>query len=527
MSESTVHDELGVFDYVVVGGGTAGAVIAARLSEDPNVSVCLIEAGPSDVGRRDVLILRDWLKLLEGPLDLGYRTTLQPRGNAHIVHSRACVLGGCSSHNTQILFKPLPGDWRDWVALGARGWEPEAMEPYYRRLLIRHQLIAEKDRNALVRDWVQSASKAAGVPANPDWNAGPFSRGAGFLDVGYDPDTGVRSSSSVAYLHPILGRRDNLTLLVETWVRRVNLQRGRVESVSIDGKAGRGQVRARRETILCAGAIDTPRLLMLSGIGPADHLRSLGIGLQLDLPGVGENLIDHPESLILWELNRPMPPETTMNADGALFVNRLGEDERPDLMFHTYQIPFTVNTERLGYPVPEHAMCMTPNVPRPRSVGQMRLLSANPKIKPALDFRYFTDEGGHDERTIVDGLKLAREVARTAPFSQWLRREVAPGPHLTSDADLSRYGRAAHHTVYHPLGTCKMGSPDERDGGGRSDAARPRRGRAQHRRRLDLSQHDHRQPDGLYLHDRREGRGADAGPHPLIRAHPVTQEEHP
>jgi choline dehydrogenase len=215
--------------------------------------------------------------------------------------------------------------------------------------------------------------------------------------------------------------------------------------------------------ILCAGAIDTPRLLLYSGIGPARPLEDLGIDVVHDLPGVGENLLDHPESIILWELVRPLGPQTTMHADCALFVNRLEEDERPDLMYHTYQIPFTVNTARLGYPVPDdgYAMCMTPNIPRPRSRGRLWLLSRNPDVKPALDFGYFTDEGGYDARTIVDGLKLAREVAATEPFKSWLKREIAPGPTIRGDDELSRYGRAVHHTVYHPVGTCKMGAPGD------------------------------------------------------------------
>jgi len=121
-----------------------------------------------------------------------------------------------------------------------------------------------------------------------------------------------------------------------------------------------------------------------------------------------------------------------------------GEDERPDLMYHTYQSPFTVNTERLGYRVPDHAICMTPNVPRPRSKGRLWLLSNNPDVKPALDFRYFTDEEGYDARTVVDGLKLARDVAAVGPFRTWIKREIAPGPAIMSDDDLSRYGRAAH-----------------------------------------------------------------------------------
>jgi choline dehydrogenase-like flavoprotein len=442
------------YDYVVVGGGTAGAIVAARLSEDPDVTVCLVEAGPSDVGYEDVLQLRRWLSLLEGPIDLAYTTTLQPRGNAHIVHSRAAVLGGCSSHNTQIFFKPFPGDWQDWVDRGCDGWEPAGMEQYYERLQTTHQIVAEKDRNPILKDWIPSAAEAAGVQANPDWNAAPFRDGAGFLDVGYDPETGIRSSSSVAYLHPIMGKRQNLTIKTSTWVRRVNLDNGRAVSVDTDG----GTLHAEREIVVCGGSIDTPRLLLLSGIGPADDLRALDIEVQHDLPGVGENLIDHPESIIVWELNRPLPPEGVMDADCALFVNRLGTDPRPDLMFHTYQLPFTFNTERLGYPVPEHCICMTPNIPRSRSVGRMWLLSSNPEVKPALDFNYFTDADGYDEQTIVDGLKIAREVADTEPFRSWIKREVAPGPKITTDQQLSSYGRAVHHTVYHPSGTCRMGA---------------------------------------------------------------------
>src|SRR5207245_10096180 len=152
---------------LVMGRGTAGAVVGSGLSEDPGVRVCRFEAGPSDVGREDVLQLRRWLSLLEGPLDLGYTTTLQPRGNAHSLHSRAAVLGGCSSHNTQIFFKPHPRDWQDWVDRGAAGWEPESMEQYYDRLQTKHQILAEKDRNPLLEDWIPSAAEAAGVRANP------------------------------------------------------------------------------------------------------------------------------------------------------------------------------------------------------------------------------------------------------------------------------------------------------------------------------------------------------------------------
>ena len=165
-------------DYVIVGGGTAGSVIAARLTENPDIKVGLIEAGPDDRGYDEVLKLKRWLELLEGDLDYKYTTQIQPRGNSHIVHSRAKVLGGCSSHNTMIWFKPLPGDWDDWANQGAAGWEGANMEQYYAKLPNKHQIVPEQDRDPILPDWIESAVAATGVQRQPDWNAQPFGDGA-------------------------------------------------------------------------------------------------------------------------------------------------------------------------------------------------------------------------------------------------------------------------------------------------------------------------------------------------------------
>ncbi|GAA2556640.1 GMC family oxidoreductase N-terminal domain-containing protein [Winogradskya consettensis] len=439
---------------VIVGGGTAGAVVAARLSADPGLRVCLIEGGPSDVGDPRILQLRNWLNLLESEFDYQYPTVPQPRGNSHIVHSRAKVLGGCSSHNTMISFLPPAEDFADWVAAGASGWSYDQMLPYWQRLAI--NIVPVRERNALAVDFISSCTKALGVPVRPDFNAQPFSDGTGFFPVAYYPDSGMRSSSSVAYLHQVLGR-PNLTIRTDTWAYKLETDGDRVTGVHVQS-GDQTEIIRGGEYVLSAGAIDTPRLLLLSGIGPAEQLTALGIDVVADVPGVGENLLDHPESLILWEASRPVPPETAMDSDAGLFVRRDPEGTRPDLMFHLYQIPFTTNTERLGYDVPMHGFGMTPNVPRPRSRGRMWLTSADPHTKPALDFGYFTDPDGYDEQTIVDGLRLAREVAATEPFASWITREIAPGPELQTDEELSAYGRAAHHTVYHPAGTCRMGA---------------------------------------------------------------------
>ncbi|MFC9426484.1 GMC family oxidoreductase [Streptomyces sp. NPDC056987] len=457
-ADATAAETAETYDYVVVGGGTAGSVIASRLTEHPGVTVAVIEGGPSDVDREDVLTLRRWMGLLGGELDYDYPTTEQPRGNSHIRHSRARVLGGCSSHNTLIAFKPLPSDWDEWAAAGAEGWDAGSMDPYFARLRNNVVPVDERDRNAIARDFVDAAQAALGVPRVEGFNRKPFHEGVGFFDLAYHPENNKRSSASVAYLHPFLDR-PNLHLLLETWAYRLEFEGTRATGVRVRTADGTEKlVEARTEVLVCAGAVDTPRLLLHSGIGPRADLEKLGIPVVHDLPGVGENLLDHPESVIVWETDGPIPENSAMDSDAGLFVRRDPETEGPDLMFHFYQIPFTDNPERIGYQRPEHGVSMTPNIPKPRSRGRLYLTSADPEVKPALDFRYFTDEDDYDGRTLVDGIRIARRVAAADPLSAWLKREVAPGPEVTSDEELSEYARKCAHTVYHPAGTCRMGA---------------------------------------------------------------------
>ena len=462
------------YDFVIVGGGTAGCVIASRLTEYlPNKKVLLIEAGPSDFKDDRVLLLKDWLNLLGGELDYDYGTTEQPNGNSHIRHSRAKVLGGCSSHNTLISFRPFEYDCKRWEQQGCVGWSFKTFMRVLDNLRNTVQPVHKRHRNQLCLDWIDSCSKAMDIPIIEDFNHEIKSTGAlkpsvGFFNVSYNPDTGHRSSASVAYIHPILNgseRRENLTVLTNAWVSKVNVQGNKVTGINVTFQDGsKRTLNPKAETILCAGAVDTPRLMLLSGLGPKQQLGELGIPVVKDIPGVGENLLDHPESIILWELNKPVPQNmTTMASDAGIFLRRevanaAGSDgEIADVMMHCYQIPFCLNTTRLGYDSPIDAFCMTPNIPRPRSRGRIYLTSSDPNVKPALDFRYFTDPEGYDAATIVAGLRAAREIAKQAPFKDWIKREVAPGPKLQTDEELSEYGRRVAHTVYHPAGTTKMG----------------------------------------------------------------------
>lgn len=488
-TEFLSHDQVNDFDYVIVGGGTAGCVIASRLSEYlPNKKILMIEAGPSDFNNDKVLKLKEWLTLLGGDLDYDYGTVEQPNGNSHIRHSRAKVLGGCSSHNTLISFRPFEYDCQIWESMGCKGWNFKTMMRLIDNLRNQIQPVHYRHRNQVCRDWLTSCSTAMDIPILKDFNeeireTGSLQQGVGFFSIAYNPDDGRRSSASVAYIHPILRgaeKRPNLTILTNAWVSKVNVSGKTVTGVNLTLQSGTKLiVSPTTETILCGGAVDTCRLMLLSGIGPAKQLQDLSIPVVHDLKGVGENLLDHPESIIMWELNAAIPPQTTMDSDAGIFLRReiknaaasnkdpflnpkgLPDGTIADIMMHCYQIPFCLNTARLGYEVPINAFCMTPNIPRPRSRGRIYLTSSDPNVKPALDFRYFTDPEGYDAATIVAGLKAAREIAKQAPFSNWLKKEVAPGPKVQTDEELSEYGRKVAHTVYHPAGTTKMGSKDD------------------------------------------------------------------
>ncbi|KAH7124896.1 choline dehydrogenase [Dactylonectria estremocensis] len=479
--ESLEHNQAD-YDYVVVGGGTAGCVVASRLaSELPTARILLIEGGESDVGKDYLHDLKLQVDSWGGDHDYKYSSVPQPKGdkdtplqsrNSFIQHSRGKVLGGCSNINGCISFRPLEYDIRKWQEAGAHGWTFAEMVRLVDKLRVTVNPILSKYHNAVDLALVEATNKAFGIPRTESFNNDVMQKGkitpsAGHLAVAYNPDNGYRSSASIAYIHPILRgeeRRPNLTMLTSAWVHSINFVDSVAVGVSLTLKSGRQvTVRSAIETILCAGAFDSPRLLLLSGVGPRGQLEGFGIPLVADVPGVGENLMDHTETVMMWEMKAPIPPESVLYSDVCFFLRReppnsQGDDgDIMDSMFHVFGVGFDDNTARHGYHAPENAYCLIPNLPRPRSRGRVSLQSSDPKVRPAIDFRYLTDDHDYDLKTIVFELQAGRKLAATAPFRDLIEREVAPGPDVQTEEQFIDYARKTHGTVFHPCGTAKMG----------------------------------------------------------------------
>ncbi len=465
------------YDYVIVGAGSAGCVIAARLSQDPNTSVALVEAGGADTAE-EIHLPVSWSELFKGPYDWDLDSEPEPGLNRRrIFLPRGKVLGGCSSTNAMIYIRGNPADYDAWAAGGAVGWGYEDVLPYFRRSEdnqrghdrfhgVAGPLTVSDGRSLhpLSAAFI-AAGVEAGFPHNADFNATTQS-GVGYFQL--TQRDGMRCSTSVAFLRPASGR-PNLTTICDTLVHRVVVESHRATGVEVSRGGQLETIKAEREVILSAGAYETPKLLMLSGIGPADALTAFGLGVQADLP-VGHELQDHLFVLVnyltdvetletcltaanieLLESEARGPLTSNIAEAGGFFASR-PELAAPDIQLH--MAPVMSYQENLGIPTAP-ALALGPCTLTPTSRGTVALRSGNPAAAPRIQHNYLTTE--EDRLAIVAGLRIALDIA-----DQPALRNVITGPfevpESNSDADLLAFARQTGLTLYHPTSSCAIGS---------------------------------------------------------------------
>lgn len=475
-------------DYIIIGGGSTGCVIAGRLTENPDCTVALLEEGPRDRSPW-IHIPGAYYKTAQGPLLK--RFPWEPHSDQHRSEQptmvQASVLGGGSSVNAMIYVRGNPADYDGWKDSGAAGWGYDDVLPYFRRAENNNRfagpahgtdgplLVSDIDRiHPLTRAWLL-ACQEQGLPLNPDFNSGDQS-GAGLYQI--TARGRRRSSAAVAYVHPALGR-PNLNLLTGARVCRVLIEKGRAVGVEYIHKGQIKTLRARREVILSAGAIATPKLLMLSGVGPSAHLTAHGIPCLQDLPGVGQNLQDHIEISLVYQLNGPHSYdrykklhwramaglEYLMFGSGPACSNLIEAgafwwgDRRETLPDCQFFLVCGAGIEEGVDDVPGGNGC-TVNLGqiRPKSRGEVLLSSADPAAFPRVRPNYFGEPSDLD--AVTDGTLFAMEVMGRPAIRRFIERRHLPEDRVLTREEVRQFCQTQAHAALHPAGTCRMGTDD-------------------------------------------------------------------
>ena len=438
-------------DYLIIGGGAAGCLLARRLADATDAHILLIEAGRSD--ENDPLAC-DLSRLDEQDesYDWGLKALPFPGAPYPIAYDRAKMLGGCANHNDCAFIEPPASDLEAWETLGAKGWGPAAMAPLLERIRSTLHIEEAPHGNALSRAFIDAGCALGLAETNFRRAVRP---GSGWFPLNVKGS--LRQSSSIACLHPLSALPKNLQVWTETFAERLTLQGARVTGAATT----RGRIEARREVVLTAGSIMSPHLMMLSGLGPAAELQRHGITVAADLPGVGANLMDHVAASLAYELTEPVPAWRLTPCEATLLLKVDAEAPAPDVLYHFVLTLREKYAGRTFYDGVENGAKISPNVARAKSRGRLRLMSPDPRVPPGIDLCYFTDTGGYDRRILLAGLRFGRRLAATPALARWFAREVVPGPDATSDDELFAFARETAETVYHPCGTCRMGEASD------------------------------------------------------------------
>jgi len=471
----------GTFDYIVVGAGSAGCVLAARLTESPEVSVLVLEAGGSDKAM-NVTVPAAFAKLFKTERDWDYSTDPEPHVDGRSLYMpRGKMLGGSSSINAMIYIRGHREDYDGWSRNGATGWSYGDVLPYFLKSENNERGRTEyhavggplevadpRSPNQLTERWVNGGVEV-GLTTNADFN-GAQQDGVGIYQL--TQKRGRRWSAADAFLKPVM-KRPNLTVRTGARVHRVVTENGRAAGVEFRDATGLRFVRADREVVLSGGAINSPQLLMLSGIGPVEHLREMGITPVVDNENVGSHLQDHPVALMAWastakgslfEAEKPASLARYLTARRGLLTSNVGEGgafirtradlPAPDIQFHFAPGYF----QNHGFDTHDGpAISIGPTLVAPQSRGRVRLRSADPDAAPSIVGDFLADR--EDVDALVAGIEMAREIAASSSFRDILTRELRPGPDVKTRAEIEASLRSSMELLYHPTCTARMGEP--------------------------------------------------------------------
>ena len=478
------------FDYVIVGAGSSGCVLANRLSADGKTTVAVLEAGPRDKSLWIHLPIGYGKTMWDPKVNWKFQTEPEPNmAGRQVYWPRGKVLGGSSSINGLIVIRGQKEDYDRWDAQGSPGWAWRDVLPYFLKIESNSEFgddqlhgthgplaVSSIGRKHELIEAVIGAAQANGVPRTNDFN-GRSQEGAGYFQL--TTRNGWRQSAAEAYLRPA-EKRDNVTVLTDTQVARVLFEGRRAVGVVCRTGDQTRNIKARRGVILSAGAIQSPQLLMLSGIGPAKHLQDNDVPVLIDRPQVGQNLQDHLQFRLIYKANKAITTNDALRSlwgrfklglewmlfrsgalaiginQGGIFARLMPESKTPDIQFHVA----TLSADMAGGKVHDFSgftlsVCQL----RPESRGHIALASSDPMARPLIHANYLATE--KDRAYAVKSIEFARKLAQTKPLADLVEAEAVPGPDVNTEADILDFARRSGATIFHPSGTCRMGTDDD------------------------------------------------------------------